>query len=270
MADSPCEYLEFRPAGTLQPFFECLWRFRVALGVPEFSLAVPPSGGCNLTIMPDGNVFLDGPALEPVHVTVRGGEEYWGARFWPGAAVALLGVDATPPPEGCIPIEQVLGVAEAQRLAGEVRRSRCEADVVAAIARAFEGRVASAGSLDPEVMAGVFRIIGTCGDTPIEAIARDVGLSARQFRRRFAAATGMTPKVLATIRRIRATAAQAVQEATTGWDDIAAHRGYSDQAHLAREFRRLLGFSPSEYLARARQILHRGIPDLTVHGEIED
>ncbi|MCC7144468.1 MAG: helix-turn-helix transcriptional regulator [Candidatus Eisenbacteria bacterium] len=270
MAVSPCEYLEFRPAHALLPYLECLWRFRVARGVPEFGLAVPPSGGCNLTIMPDGTVFLDGPALEPVHVTVRGGEVYWGARFWPGAAVALLGGDATPPPGGCTPIEQVLGGAEARRLAHETHRSQREADVVAAFERVFGGHLTSAADLDPEIMAGVFRIIGTCGATPIEAIARDVGLSPRQFRRRFAAATGMTPKVLATIRRIRATAAQAAQEATAEWDDIAAHRGYSDQAHLAREFRRLLGFSPTEYLARARQILHRGIPDLTVQGEIQD
>ena len=47
-------------------------------------------------------------------------------------------------------------------------------------------------------------------------------------------------------------AARRALESGTPAADVAVHTGYADQAHLSREVRAFLGYSPSAYLARRR------------------
>jgi AraC-like DNA-binding protein len=82
-------------------------------------------------------------------------------------------------------------------------------------------------------------------DATVAGIARAAALSPRSLQRLFALHVGATPKsVLQRFRRQQAVDLLGEPGAPT-LARIAAELGYSDQAHLARDFRATLGRSPS-------------------------
>jgi AraC-like DNA-binding protein len=90
--------------------------------------------------------------------------------------------------------------------------------------------------------------------------ASDAGLSDRHLRRLFDVHVGVSPKVLQGVLRMQSVLAD-IQTALTGPDpearvrfaSLAARHGYFDQAHLTRDFRRLVGASPGEFVARTER-----------------
>lgn len=89
----------------------------------------------------------------------------------------------------------------------------------------------------------------------IDQLADAGSVSVRTLQRLFDQHVGATPAFV--IRRWRIIeAAEAARSAIDagdewrGWAAVAAELGYSDQAHLTRDFRRHLGLSPSAYLSQ--------------------
>lgn len=89
----------------------------------------------------------------------------------------------------------------------------------------------------------------------IERKANDSILSSRQSDRRIRAWTGMTSRELRAIGRIERVliAAQSLGSSNLNWSAIATDCGFSDQAHLCREFRRHLDMRPTELPSNRRQ-----------------
>lgn len=80
----------------------------------------------------------------------------------------------------------------------------------------------------------------------VDAIARRVGLPTRRLQRLFIEYVGVSPKWV--IRRYRIQ--EAVERAAGGppdWASLAADLGFSDQAHLVREFTAVIGMPPGAY-----------------------
>jgi transcriptional regulator GlxA family with amidase domain len=116
-------------------------------------------------------------------------------------------------------------------------------------------RSESADELDPLIMRAVFRLLRSRGELRVSLMAEGAGLSARQFRRRFRASVGLSPKELARLRRLRTSAASLVAT-NDPWVELAAGHGYADQAHLVREYRALLGVTPTVFRNHVGRIEH--------------
>ena len=74
--------------------------------------------------------------------------------------------------------------------------------------------------------------------------AQILGVSERTLERLVTDQTQRSPSYWRSLARIRRTAAS-LHEGTLA--DIAAHYGYSDQAHMSREFKRWFGLSPTQF-----------------------
>jgi len=72
-------------------------------------------------------------------------------------------------------------------------------------------------------------------------------LSLRQLERRFKAQVGMTPKYYQRLLRIRSVIAAIKQDPMISLAELAIETGYSDQAHMTREFRQLAKMTPKQY-----------------------
>ncbi|MFJ9829171.1 DUF6597 domain-containing transcriptional factor [Streptomyces sp. NPDC101160] len=91
----------------------------------------------------------------------------------------------------------------------------------------------------------------------VSALARTAGLSARSLQRLFASHVGVGPKwvilryrIHEALERADGSGANPPNSAPPDWARLAAELGYSDQAHLVRDFTATVGVPPTAY-ARA-------------------
>jgi transcriptional regulator GlxA family with amidase domain len=86
----------------------------------------------------------------------------------------------------------------------------------------------------------------------VEDLADRAGVRPRQLQRRFAEHVGVGPKWVIRRYRLYEAAERAARGTDVVWADLAAELGYSDQAHLTREFTAALGLPPERYAAYCR------------------
>jgi AraC-like DNA-binding protein len=92
------------------------------------------------------------------------------------------------------------------------------------------------------------RIEDAHGNLRIASIHADLGVSRKQLWLRFSRELGLSPKGYAQLHRFVWTLARLRESSRVEWPRLAAAAGYSDQAHLVRDFRRAAFASPTEFL----------------------
>jgi AraC-like DNA-binding protein len=96
---------------------------------------------------------------------------------------------------------------------------------------------------------------------PVGDIAAGLGVSHGHLDRQFTEHVGLSPRTLARILRMRRLLEEIDVHGSVGWADKAADLGWSDQAHLIRDFKRHTGVTPSEYLTAQRSTYDRSEAD---------
>lgn len=91
---------------------------------------------------------------------------------------------------------------------------------------------------------------------PIRELARDLALSERQLQRLSQREFGYGLTRLRAILRLQRVMAAAVRRPDWSVADLAAHCGYADQAHLARDCASIAGRTPTQLLASAAPHWH--------------
>ena len=92
---------------------------------------------------------------------------------------------------------------------------------------------------------------------PVNDIARGLGVSHGYLDRQFSEQVGLSPRTLARILRMRRLLEVIDVYGSVVWAAKAAELGWSDQAHLIRDFKRHTGVTPSQYLAAQRSTYDR-------------
>ncbi|MFD7509833.1 DUF6597 domain-containing transcriptional factor [Streptomyces sp. NPDC059853] len=81
----------------------------------------------------------------------------------------------------------------------------------------------------------------------VSALARDAGMPVRTLQRLFADWVGVSPKWVILRHRLHDALERAEYADGVDWAALAAELGYSDQAHLVRDFTATIGVSPAAY-----------------------
>lgn len=112
---------------------------------------------------------------------------------------------------------------------------------------------------DPEVAWAWGQLLRSGGSVTVRRLAEGTGWSRRHLLTRFRDQIGLAPKPAARVLRFRRAADLLVPGSGHGGGpgrptarsiaDVAAECGYTDHAHLVREFRALAGCTPSQYVA---------------------
>jgi AraC-like DNA-binding protein len=233
-------YREYAPPPGLEAHVACVWLSH------DGEVSVLPDA-CADIVFDAGRLVVAGPATTAKVAPATPGQPRCGVRFRTGSAGAVFGVGADALRDLGPDLTELWGAA-ARRLQDEVAGAPTLEAAAGALLRGLAGRLPGPRDGDPYVRALVAEPEGV---RPLYVRARELGFSERQLRRRFERAVGYGPATLRRIQRFqRFLALAAAAPAGTGLARLAADAGYADQAHLAREARRLSGRTPSELLAR--------------------
>ncbi|PWR12171.1 AraC family transcriptional regulator [Micromonospora acroterricola] len=232
------------PAESLRPWIEHYWLIDWALSAP-FEQRIVPHPAVNVVFQRDG----DGPETGEVagvgrdlfRITLAGTGRVCGVQFRPGGfhpfwrrPVAELTGRRLPLPSGRLTLPGAPVCAGTD----DDRRSALDALLTAWAptpdpATAEAVRLAEAIRTDRTVLR-------------VDDLAARHDLPVRRLQRLFTEYVGVGPKWV--IRRYRLQ--EAVEQAAGGplnWAGLAADLGYSDQAHLVRDFTAVTGVSPAAY-----------------------
>jgi len=231
-------YCEQPPWPALAPWVQCTWR-RCGDGGPP--VRVVPDGCIDIVWTEGAGTQVVGPNTRAFLVALPAHTRVAGVRLHPGAAPALLGVDAAALRDAQVAIDGVWG-DDGLRLAEALDAQDDRGRVLLA---ALAARAARSAVPDPLVRAAVARL--GAPQVAVSALAGHLGVSERQLRRRFERAVGYGPKRLGRVLRL----ARALDAARSGDDlaRVAADAGYADQAHFTNDCRSLAGVAPSALLA---------------------
>ena len=256
--DEGDRYQEFDPPAALRPFVRTLWTYAAPAPEPTVQRIAPD--GCPELILDIGSPYeergedgvfrLQPPALfagqmtRPLALRPVGPVELVAVRFEPDGARDWLGHAAAQATDRRLDMTA--------RLDGVTAPAGDPAAQVEIMVRILDDhRRRNAWSLDPAVRA---EIEAAEGDRPP---ARSPG-EQRALQRRFQERVGVSPRMLRSILRFRRVFDHAQGPEALGWLEAGLEAGYFDQPQLARDFRRFLGCTATEW-ARDQVGLARSI-----------
>lgn len=243
---------------TLRPFVETVWASEQQRPTARRELVLPTAQAHLVVRISEqplrvferpgdahGRAFahavLGGPRWLPFVRDVSAPVLCVGAQLRPGAVHALFG----------IPVDELAGRhTDLEDLwpGSRFRERLCGVGSLARQLDVFESllaeRIPAARAVHPAVAhaLGRFRSVGDVG-----RVQRETGYSHRHFVALFRGAIGMPPKRYCRVRRFKATLDRLAASPRIAWAELAPSCGFSDQAHLVREFHALSGLTPGQY-----------------------
>ncbi len=227
-------YHEFG-AGGLASFAECLWRGETP--AKAASHPIPPDGCIYIVFWPEGGLRVVGTMTVLQMAELPPNTQLVGIRFRPGMAGLFLGEVASELVDRWTPLEELWG-AHARHL-----RTQLEEPAAGRLSLLASAIPAPRREIAP-VHRAIQAIAEAAGLIDLDWVADQARLSPRQFRRRTIEETGLSPKRLCRVMRFRRAATLAER---MGWAAVAAECGYTDQAHLIRDFREFTGVTPAAF-----------------------
>lgn len=262
-------YREFVAPAELSGWMEQSWLHRTPAtgpGAIDHHLVLPYSA-CSLALSrtraADGpatrwQAFLYGPADRPRRFDLLPGREQLAVQMHPEMLGLLMGRDPRPLVDELRPLAEVApglaGILESLPLPDadpEEDLAILVECVVSLVQDARWDRIADPEAGEPAAIAGAL-IRASGGRIKVADIAAGLSISARHLGRILYASAGLAPKRIAQLVRFNRALFLLDTRSDLNGAALAAECGYSDQAHMSGEFRRVTGFSPTA-LARQRR-----------------
>jgi AraC-like DNA-binding protein len=258
------EYREIKPSPALAPFVRCLWHLSGPADAAREAQPIVPDG-CVEIVLNLADPFLRlnggthvqptamlvGQLTGPVVVIPTGVVDVWGVRLQPWGAAACLATPLVELREATVALDEVL--RDLTSLVSELHDRQHGGGAERVLVAAVERWISSRRAPDPGVRAAV-ELITHAPILSVRSLGVRLGRSTRWVQRTFRETVGLSPKMLARISRVQRAMRVATSQPTRSWSAIAADVGYFDQSHLVRDFRQLVGCTPSEFATRERTI----------------
>jgi AraC-like DNA-binding protein len=240
----------YQPSAALAPFVDFCWVVRWDLrGQPPHEQKILPHPNVNLAFEESGAaVFGVDRRLFARRISGRG--KALGVRFAPGGFRPFWDGPVCRLTDRTVPAAEVFGTA----VAAAQQRIMSAPDDAAMVSGAQDFLAAVLPDRDPvaESVAELVRLISADPSlTRVDRLAAVTGLSVRRLQRLFAEYVGVGPKWVMRRARLHDAAERADHGDVADWAAFAAELGYSDQAHLTRDFTAIIGVPPTRYAQAA-------------------
>ena len=255
---------EFMPPLALQPMVKCFWSLEASQAVFNQDHVVPDpyieliincgalllvetASGTHVELPP---AFLNGIQTKPLHFKATGLCQFIAVRFHPWAALSLMEGQVNLPNTSLIALGGVWQDI-AQTLALMVHRD----EYMEAIAylQYCVSRMHRQVYPAPALIGVTQELLNTPQvQSSVHNLASRSHLSLSQFERRFKQLTSVSPKTFARLVRFQAIAHCLIRDPSHRVADLAYEFGYTDQAHLIRDFKTFAARTPGEFARRVR------------------
>ena len=185
-------------------------------------------------------------------IVMTTGWRSFSVHFRPAGVYRLFHMSVRPFTNRIVDAVEVLGT-DLTQLYAQVKKAATPAAMHRAVEAFLLKRVADAAPPHP-VARVALEMLDRHGTMSIAAASRLSGLGPRQFERCFAEQLGMPPKVYARVARLNFVLQRKTLDPALHWTRIAAEAGYCDYKHFARDFKAIVGTSPTAYLASPRRL----------------
>ncbi|HCT81124.1 MAG TPA: AraC family transcriptional regulator [Micromonosporaceae bacterium] len=237
------------PATALAPFVAHYWLVGWDLrGQDPYEQHVLPYPSVNMTFTV-GRCRIAGVPKGRFSEVLRDTGRVFGVRFQPGGFRPLLGAKVSSITNRFLPVDAVFGAA-GRDLADAILAAD-DSTAVAIMNTFLTERVSEPDPTAEVVTAIASRIATDPGLTRVDELASEFDIGVRRLQRLFADYVGVGPKWVIRRYRLHEAAARAANGADLDWVRLAFDLGYSDQAHLTRDFTAIVGIPPARY-ARAQ------------------
>ena len=247
-AASRFQLRRYPPSPALAPFVDYYWIVRWDLrGEPAHEQAVLPHPTVHLTFEPE-QAAIYGVVTRLFLRKIEGQGAALGARFRPGGFRPFWPDPMTRLTGQVVPADQLLG-ARAEQARQVVVTDPDDAVLVACVQDLLESIRPARDPVAGQVASMVARIVEDPGLRRVDQLAATLELPVRRLQRLFADYVGVSPKWVMRRARLHDAALAAERGGPVDWGELAADLGYSDQAHLTRDFTATIGQPPARYAA---------------------
>jgi len=240
----------YMPSPDLVPFIEHYWIIHWDLrGQPSYTSEVLPHPNINLAFTKD-RAWITGVTTDRYDYELKGVGVIVGVAFKAGAFYAFWPHPMNGLTDKTMPaINAFLKVDDPFRY--KLLRLTDDKEMVTQLEAMFRAQHPKS---DQKMQLATKIVEAIANDTnlqSVQAVAQRFQMSDRTLQHLFQTYVGVGVKWV--IMRFRLhEAAERIANGEHGWADVAVELGYSDQAHFARDFKKIVGRSPSNYARNLR------------------
>jgi AraC-like DNA-binding protein len=175
------------------------------------------------------------------------------AKLQPGALPVLFARPAHELTDRIVPLAELVGARDAARLERQVLDAPDDATAFAALDAFLRARRAAPDPSAHEAARLVALVIEDPTIATVEQLVVRAGLGLRALQRLFRDYVGQSPKGVIRRARLQELARRLELGTAPNLARVAAELGYTDHAHLTRDFKREVGKSPRELAKRVHE-----------------
>ena len=255
-------HLEVEPPEELRHTIRCFWYDRIDFGKRQSSFEVVPDGyaelifyfGSPCSLSYDGNLqplpspFMVGLLNQPAHFYAQNQLEIIAIRCFPWTVFDLLGLPSGKDGVRVVehPIAQLQATLAEQIQSGEIEKA------LAQVERYFLNERIGTATDSTLVKAGV-ALRQTNGTIPVSQVATAAHATVRTLERKFKQSSGYTVKDVSGLMRFEQVRNHLWHNPNVSLAGLAHELGYTDQAHLSREFKRYSGTTPAAFARKGKK-----------------
>ncbi len=172
------------------------------------------------------------------------------AKFRPGAFYPFVQSPASQFTDKTTPLSVVFGSA-GDRLVADILAAEYDDQMIAHMELFLCDRLPARDENVVIVNQIIDCIIADRSITRVDDLVRHLNLNKRTLQRLFNQYVGVSPKWVIQRFRLQEAAEQLAAEKNSNCTEIALKLGYFDQAHFIKDFKMIVGVSPTEYAKRA-------------------
>ncbi|MFB9726084.1 DUF6597 domain-containing transcriptional factor [Haloechinothrix salitolerans] len=217
------------------------------------------------------SAVVAGPYQRPYVLDTAQQSSVLGVVCHPGGARPLLGVSVHELRDRHVALDDLWG-ADADRLREQLVAAPDASTRLRTLESALSYRLTNSTRVaHPLAAVATAYLSGTPTQHGVGQLGERFGYTPRRIEQVFRADVGLSPKAYQRLQRFRSALRRIDDAAWLGWSTFASQHGYSDQAHLIREFRAHCGLTPTTYLRhRGERLNHVPLPPVSRFVSVQD